>query len=37
MASLHLIIVNKNKFRPMISILIKYKRDAEKLFLLGMK
>lgn len=37
MTSLHSTITNKTKFRPMSSILIKHKKDAEKLFLLDMK
>lgn len=37
MAYLHSIIENKIKFRPMNRILIKHKKDAEKLFLLVMK
>ena len=37
MAYLHSINTNKIKFRPMSNILIKHKKDAEKLFLLVMK
>ncbi len=36
MAYLHSIITNKTKFRPMNNLLIKHKKDAEKLFLLYM-